>query len=67
MEQLVLAPLLLVRQYDVKIAATCNTKNIELIQTLGADKIFDYTKEDFTEKGGKYDYVFDTVGKVNIW
>ena len=52
-----------VRQYDVKIAATCNTKNIELIQTLGADKIFDYTKEDFTEKGGKYDYVFDTVGK----
>lgn len=52
-----------VRQYDVKIAATCNTKNIELIQTLGADKIFDYTKEDFTEKGGKYNFIFDTVGK----
>ncbi|PHR10531.1 MAG: NAD(P)-dependent alcohol dehydrogenase [Aequorivita sp.] len=52
-----------VRQYDVKIAATCNTKNIELIQTLGADKIFDYTKEDFTDKGEKYDFVFDTVGK----
>lgn len=52
-----------VRQYDVKITATCSTKNIKLIQTLGADKIFDYTKEDFTEKGGKYDFVFDTVGK----
>lgn len=52
-----------IRQYDVKIAATCDTKNIELIQTLGADKIFDYTKEDFTDKGGKYDFVFDTVGK----
>jgi len=55
-----------VRQYDVKIAATCNTKNIELIQTLGADKIFDYTKEDFTDKGEKYDFVFDTVGKSSF-
>lgn len=52
-----------VRQYDVKISATCNTKNIKLIQDLGADKIFDYTKEDFTEKDDKYDFIFDTVGK----
>jgi NADPH:quinone reductase-like Zn-dependent oxidoreductase len=52
-----------VRQYDVKIAATCNTKNIELIKALGANKIFDYTKEDFTDKDGKYDFIFDTVGK----
>jgi len=52
-----------VRQYDVKISSTCNTKNIDLIQSLGADKIFDYTKEDFTESNDKYDFVFDTVGK----
>ncbi len=52
-----------VKQYDVKITATCNTKNIERIKSLGADEIIDYTKEDFTEKGGKYDFVFDTVGK----
>jgi NADPH:quinone reductase-like Zn-dependent oxidoreductase len=52
-----------VRQYDVKIAATCNTKNIKLVQALGADKIFDYTKEDFTDKDEKYDFIFDTVGK----
>jgi NADPH:quinone reductase-like Zn-dependent oxidoreductase len=52
-----------VRQYDVKITATCNTKNIELIQALGADQIFDYTKEDFTDKGGTYDFIFDAVGK----
>ena len=52
-----------VRQYDVKIAATCNTKNIERIQSLGADKIFDYTKEDFTKSQEKYDFIFDTVGK----
>ena len=52
-----------VRQYDVKISSTCNTKNIDLIQSLGADKIFDYTKEDFTDSNDKYDFVFDTVGK----
>jgi len=52
-----------VRQYDVKISATCNTKNIELVKSLGADKIFDYTKEDFTDDTDKYDFVFDTVGK----
>lgn len=57
------ALLQLVRQYDVKIAATCNTKNIELIQALGADEIFDYIKEDFTENDGTYDFIFDTVGK----
>ena len=52
-----------VRQYDVKITATCNTKNISLIQSLGADKIFDYTKEDFRDSNDKYDFVFDAVGK----
>jgi len=52
-----------VRQYDVKITATCNTENIKLIQSLGADKIYDYTKEDFTEDNNKYDHIFDTVGK----
>ncbi len=52
-----------VRQYDVKITATCSTKNIKLIQSLGADKIYDYTKEDFTENNDTYDFIFDAVGK----
>jgi len=51
------------RQYDVQITATCNTKNIHLIQSLGADKIYDYTKEDFTNDSDKYDFIFDAVGK----
>lgn len=52
-----------VRQYDVKITATCNTKNIELIKSLGANKIYDYTKENFINDKDKYDFIFDAVGK----
>nr|WP_207758624.1 NAD(P)-dependent alcohol dehydrogenase [Algoriphagus lutimaris] len=51
------------RMFDIKIAATCNTKNIELIKSLGADQIIDFTKEDFTQTSEKFDFVFDTVGK----
>lgn len=51
------------RQYDVNITATCNTKNISLLQALGADKIYDYTKDDFTQQDDKYDFIFDAVGK----
>jgi len=52
-----------VRLHDVNITATCNTKNIQLIQSLGADSIIDYTQEDFTDGTDTYDFVFDTVGK----
>lgn len=52
-----------VKQCDVKITATCNTKNIQLIKSLGADKIYDFTKEDFTNDKEKYDFIFDAVGK----
>jgi len=52
-----------VKQYDVHITATCNTKNVQLIKSLGADKIYDYTKEDFSGTNEKYDFIFDAVGK----
>lgn len=52
-----------VRQYEVHITATCNTRNIELVESLGADNIYDYTKEDFTKDTEKYNFVFDAVGK----
>lgn len=50
-------------QFDVQITATCNTKNIALVKSLGADKIYDYTRDDFTQQDDKYDYIFDAVGK----
>lgn len=51
------------RLFDVEITVTCDTKNIELMKTLGANKIIDFTKEDFTKIGGSYDFIFDSVGK----
>jgi len=52
-----------IKQYKVKITATSNTKNLELIKSLGANKVYDYTKENFLNDKEKYDFIFDTVGK----
>lgn len=45
------------------ITAVCSGENRELVQSLGADKVIDYKTEDFTKDSGKYDFVFDAVGK----
>jgi len=57
------AMLQLLKYYGTSITAICNTKNIDLIKSLGADKIIDYTQEDFTKDNELYDFVFDAVGK----
>ena len=53
----------LLRYFGADITAVCNTKNIALVKSLGANKVIDYTKEDFTQDPEKYHYVFDCVGK----
>ena len=53
----------LARYFDADVTAVCNTKNLELVRSLGADRVIDYTQEDFTRNGETYDAVFDTVGK----
>lgn len=45
------------------VTAVCNTKNVELVRSLGASKVIDYLKEDFTQLDDQFDYVFDSVGK----
>ena len=53
----------LARNFGADVTAVCNTKNVELVASLGADRVLDYTKQDFTRNGETYDAVFDAVGK----
>jgi NADPH:quinone reductase-like Zn-dependent oxidoreductase len=51
------------KYYKIYVTCVCDTSNRELIHSLGADKIFDYSSQDFTRDEEKYDFVFDAVGK----
>ncbi len=54
------------KYFDADVTAVCNTKNIELVKSLGASSVIDYTKDDFTKDNQKYEFVFDTVGKSSF-
>lgn len=60
------ALLQLVKLQDIEVSVTCDTKNTELIASLGADKVIDYTQHDFTRIPAEYDFIFDAVGKSNF-
>jgi NADPH:quinone reductase-like Zn-dependent oxidoreductase len=56
----------LAKHFGAHVTAVCNTKNVELVRSLGADEVVDYLQEDFRKKGETYDVVLDAVGKYSF-